>query len=53
MQNEGTLESIDSAEGQIALQSGLPGWYISYLAYLYEREMNLTEWMSNPVPGKA
>jgi hypothetical protein len=53
MQNKGTLESIDSAEGQIAFQSELPGWYISYLAYLYEREMNLTEWMYDPVPGTA
>jgi hypothetical protein len=38
MEDEGTLESIESAEGHLNVRGELPGWYVRYLAYLYERE---------------
>ncbi len=47
MENEGTLDSIDSVEGHTVLQGELPDWHIRYLAYLYERELSLMEGINN------
>jgi len=43
MEDEGTLESVDSAQGYIDVQGELPDWYICYLVRLYAWEVNLTE----------